>query len=59
MPRMTPAAGPNSSEMRKLCTVVTVPANARDLALDPSGRRLAIAGGNGSALVYAIDAPKK
>ena len=34
--------------------MVTLPANARDMALHPSGKRLAVAGSNGSALVYAL-----
>ncbi|MDB5305956.1 MAG: domain, G-beta repeat [Gemmataceae bacterium] len=38
---------------------VTVPASTRDLALDPTGRRLAVAGANGSAMVYAIGAGGK
>ena len=33
---------------------VTVPANARDLTLHPDGTRLAVAGANGSALVYTL-----
>jgi WD40 repeat protein len=37
---------------------VNTPASARDLALHPSGRRIAVAGSNGSALVYAISTPK-
>ena len=33
---------------------VTVAANARDLTIHPSGKRIAVAGGNGSALVYRL-----
>ena len=33
---------------------VTVPANARDLALHPAGDQLAVAGGNSSAIVYTL-----
>ena len=33
---------------------VNVPTNARDMALSPDGRRLAVAGSNGTALVYAL-----
>jgi WD40 repeat protein len=33
---------------------VAVPANARDMALHPSGKRLATAGSNGSAPLYAM-----
>lgn len=36
---------------------VTVPANGRDLALSPSGDRLAVAGSNGSAYVYDFSGP--
>ena len=34
--------------------MVAVPANARDLALHSSGQRLAVAGGNGAAFLYAM-----
>jgi WD40 repeat protein len=34
--------------------VVTVPPNARDLTLSPTGARFAVAGANGSALVYTF-----
>jgi hypothetical protein len=34
--------------------VVTVKAHVRDMALHPSGRRLAVAGGNGTAFVYSL-----
>jgi hypothetical protein len=37
--------------------VLTVPANARDLALSPDGGRFAVAGSNGTAYVYTF-APK-
>ncbi|HXD88997.1 MAG TPA: hypothetical protein VN641_21075 [Urbifossiella sp.] len=33
---------------------VNAPASARDMALDPLGRRVALAGSNGSAIVYAL-----
>lgn len=35
---------------------VTLPANARDLALDPAGGRFAVAGANGTATVYTLSA---
>jgi len=35
---------------------VTVAANARDLFIHPSGKRLAVAGGNGSAFVFSLSA---
>ena len=36
---------------------VNVPVNVRDLALHPSGDRLAVAGSNGTATVYALRPP--
>ena len=34
--------------------MVNLPANARQIAVHPSGKRLAVAGSNGSALVYSM-----
>jgi WD40 repeat protein len=40
-----------------ICRTVTVPANVRDLAMHPAADRLAVAGANGTAYIYAMAKP--